>query len=681
MRDHLLLLGFFATSLLGTLVAVTSATEIHVPTDQPTIESAIQAASAGDTVTVACGTYFEHGVMVDTSIHLRSEDGTPDCVTIDAEEMGRVMVWRGLDATAIFEGITFTGGSYPDSGGAVLCDLSSPLIRNCRFNGNEGSLQGGAVYFLDSAPVMEDCVVTNNTGGWGGGLYVRSSDATISNCVLTGNHATNNGACIYFNTSPTSTVTNTRFVGNTAGDTGGTIVANCSSPLIDNCLIANNSSAVNGAMMWALDPASTPLIRNSTIVENTGNTIFYVVGGAVTTIERSILAFNTAALDLVFCTGASVDVLCSNLYGNAPGDWTNCIGGQSTLNDNLSTDPLFCDLAGEDYSLHEESPCLPGNHPDGADCGLIGAFGEGCAGPGACCFPDGECRESLLPSLCEAGGGTFLGVGVACEPESCPDLIVGACCVGGICVQTTDGNCDLAGGTYLGDDTICSPNPCPGACCFDDVCGILTLTDCLGNGGEFIGDPSCEPETCIPPVGACCLLSGSCVITVEESCVSNGHSYLGDDTQCDPDPCPTPTGACCLPNETCVVLAQIPCETNGWSYIGNGIVCEPLTCSPSAAPGSVIPDRVLLTYPSPNPTATTARFTIGLPELDHVRVAVYDVAGALVARLAEAEWEAGMHEVEWDLRDAGGVRVPQGTYYIRLQTPSMHQTHSVVVLR
>ena len=25
------------------------------------------------------------------------------------------------------------------------------------------------------------------------------------------------------------------------------------------------------------------------------------------------------------------------------------------------------------------SPCLPGNHPDGYDCGLIGALGEGCA--------------------------------------------------------------------------------------------------------------------------------------------------------------------------------------------------------------------------------------------------------------------------------------------------------------
>ena len=29
--------------------------------------------------------------------------------------------------------------------------------------------------------------------------------------------------------------------------------------------------------------------------------------------------------------------------------------------------------------LCDGSPCLPGNHPDGYDCGLIGAWGEGCS--------------------------------------------------------------------------------------------------------------------------------------------------------------------------------------------------------------------------------------------------------------------------------------------------------------
>jgi hypothetical protein len=37
----------------------------------------------------------------------------------------------------------------------------------------------------------------------------------------------------------------------------------------------------------------------------------------------------------------------------------------------------------EDYRLEPGSPCLPGNHPYGYDCGLIGAHGIGCGLVGA----------------------------------------------------------------------------------------------------------------------------------------------------------------------------------------------------------------------------------------------------------------------------------------------------------
>ena len=52
--------------------------------------------------------------------------------------------------------------------------------------------------------------------------------------------------------------------------------------------------------------------------------------------------------------------------------------GELGLRGNFSADPLFCDAAAGDFTLSSQSPCLPGNHPDGADCGLIGAFGQGC---------------------------------------------------------------------------------------------------------------------------------------------------------------------------------------------------------------------------------------------------------------------------------------------------------------
>lgn len=49
---------------------------------------------------------------------------------------------------------------------------------------------------------------------------------------------------------------------------------------------------------------------------------------------------------------------------------------------NFIADPGFCYLGGEDpYLLRSDSPCLPGNHPNGIDCGLIGRYGLGCEAP------------------------------------------------------------------------------------------------------------------------------------------------------------------------------------------------------------------------------------------------------------------------------------------------------------
>ncbi len=69
--------------------------------------------------------------------------------------------------------------------------------------------------------------------------------------------------------------------------------------------------------------------------------------------------------EMIRCTVAGNDV--NNLL---PSNRTD-LGG------NFEADPLFCDQV--DYLLREDSPCLPGNHPEGMDCGTIGARGAGCS--------------------------------------------------------------------------------------------------------------------------------------------------------------------------------------------------------------------------------------------------------------------------------------------------------------
>jgi hypothetical protein len=79
---------------------------------------------------------------------------------------------------------------------------------------------------------------------------------------------------------------------------------------------------------------------------------------------------------------------CNNVWDVAEAVWAG-IPDPTGIDGNTSVDPLFCDPAAGDYTLAANSPCLPGQHPDGYDCGLIGALGEGCE----------AARPDLLPEL------------------------------------------------------------------------------------------------------------------------------------------------------------------------------------------------------------------------------------------------------------------------------------------
>jgi hypothetical protein len=49
------------------------------------------------------------------------------------------------------------------------------------------------------------------------------------------------------------------------------------------------------------------------------------------------------------------------------------------MNGNISMDPEYCGVDDSgNYFLQSDSPCAPGNHPDGRDCGLIGAKPVNC---------------------------------------------------------------------------------------------------------------------------------------------------------------------------------------------------------------------------------------------------------------------------------------------------------------
>jgi len=331
--------------------------------DAPTIQAGIECASAGDTVLVACGTYYEHDIVMKSGVCLRSETGQANCVTIDAQEQGRVFYWGGLDTTTSIEGFTMVNGCADAFGGGIYCDASSPRVLDCilstnRVDGSYAAYGGGMYCCNSSSPSLTHCAFCQNRAGsfgaeaYGGGIYCSQSSPTIEASVFSNNAA--EAAC--------------RF----CCAFGGGMYCHDSSPTISGCSFCRNVAfAIEGGGRGAgfcLDGSSSPAITHCILYENSAKGAFDGgLGGAV------------------YCGSGSAEpsLGCCDLYGNtagylgfeAPSDWVGCIADQQGMNGNFSAHPAFCDANGSDFHLRPCSPCL-----DASGCGLIGALGAGCPG-------------------------------------------------------------------------------------------------------------------------------------------------------------------------------------------------------------------------------------------------------------------------------------------------------------
>ena len=160
----------------------------HVPGDAPTIQAGIDAASAGDIVCIACGTYYEHDIAMKSGVILTSESGRAGCVIIDAQQLGRVLICDGVSSTTAIAGLILTGGSA-DTGGGILCLDSQPTIANCVLADNIAS-HGGGLYCLNGAPVLNGCTVSANSAADGAGIYVRESSLQLNRTLVAYNEGT-----------------------------------------------------------------------------------------------------------------------------------------------------------------------------------------------------------------------------------------------------------------------------------------------------------------------------------------------------------------------------------------------------------------------------------------------------------------------------------------------------------
>ena len=173
-------LSFLTFLFIVSCPSAVFAATIHVPGDQPTIQAGIDAASGGDTVLVADGTYTGTGNknldFNGKAITVQSENGHESCI-IDCELEGRAFHFHsGEGEDSVLSGFTLTnGGDHPWKedvvAGAILCQDSSPTITNCSFSGNE-AWNGGAIYNSGDNLTITNCSFSRNYAAVGGGLSI-----------------------------------------------------------------------------------------------------------------------------------------------------------------------------------------------------------------------------------------------------------------------------------------------------------------------------------------------------------------------------------------------------------------------------------------------------------------------------------------------------------------------------
>lgn len=184
---------------------------------------------------------------------------------------------------------------------------------------------------------------------------------------------------------------------------GGAIYCWESSPRIAGCLLYRNDGGAAGGALLCED--SSPALIRCTLSGNEASDGggVYCIGSGRPALQASIISFSGSG-EAVYCEGSATPVLsCCCVYGNAGGDWADCIEGQGTVRLNFGVDPCFCAEGEDDYLLHSDSPCAGGWF----DCGVIGAMPSGC-GIAWCEWPPGAGIDSN--ALGVAPQGMFLDV-------------------------------------------------------------------------------------------------------------------------------------------------------------------------------------------------------------------------------------------------------------------------------
>ena len=339
--------------------AASAGVVINVPASQPTIQAAIDVASAGDTVVVAPGTYFEHIDFKGKAIEVRSSAG-PETTIIDGGGTPNVVTFKTGEArTSVLWGFTVSGGAdrLPASGLGILIHQASPTVVGNIVTGNTAPAGlGVGISSEGGSPLIEGNEIVDNPGGTaGGGIYANGGRPEILGNFIAG-HSAHSGAGVSLNTG---TLRDNVIVGNDATMNGGGVNANGNVELVNN-LIVFNSAATGGGVAWGWGETSSAFFLNNTVADNdapAGSALH--LGGSGATLINNVLT-GPAGSSVVSCSNSAPGgtVFSHNdVYNGTSSRYAGCSDATGT-NSNVSADPLFDDV----YTLLAGSPAIDSGH-------------------------------------------------------------------------------------------------------------------------------------------------------------------------------------------------------------------------------------------------------------------------------------------------------------------------------
>jgi len=341
--------------MLVTIIPASAETRL-VPSNYVTIQYAINQSDNGDVIIVDPGVYLENVNFLGKNITVTSTDpDNPDIVAttiIDGYRAGSVITFNsGEGPEAVLTGFTITGGFG---------------TKNNLISGEEYIYWGAGIYCAYASPTITKNVISGNTGlqitegqnpetwrlGYGGGISCFESDAIIHCNTIKNNIAFAGAGIMTYLGDPT--ISN-NLIYNNSGYVGGGLVLLASGNVINNTIVGNDANisiegdvGVAGNIYAISDPEfgeGQYLIANNIIcnAESGGGVLTAGAGGGL--------------------------FICNNVWNNAPWDYREeniqtgeLVQGRGTnrtgRNGNISEDPLFVDLEGNDYHLLLDSPCI-----------------------------------------------------------------------------------------------------------------------------------------------------------------------------------------------------------------------------------------------------------------------------------------------------------------------------------